>query len=212
MPTILKLISGFLPRSLRGWWKRRKDAKELQQWEESGQPVPPPHAVKQRTIRSVHQRFPYTTFVETGTFMGDMVEAQRKHFARIFSVELSKPLFIRAVKRFRGDNHITILQGDSGKVLRSVVPELQEPAIFWLDGHYSGGVTALGESVSPILAEIETILSDTLHDHVLLIDDARLFVGDENYPDLETVTALVHRLDTNYRIDITEDCICVTPQ
>src|SRR2546425_6234629 len=51
--------------------------------------------------------FPYTTlfrsqiFVETGTYRGDMVEAMKPLFHKIYSIELSDALFAEAQRRDR---------------------------------------------------------------------------------------------------------------
>ena len=132
--------------------------RELKGWKEIGCPVPPPHLVKQITIQTYQEKYKVTTLVETGTFMGDMVDAQKIYFKKIFSIELGKELYENAKSRFINNNNITILQGDSGKVLSSILKELNEPAIFWLDGHYSGGITAKGDKECPIFEEIDAIV------------------------------------------------------
>ena len=35
------------------------------------------------------------------------------------------------------------------------------PAIFWLDGHYSAGITAMGEQATPIFKELTHIFGDS---------------------------------------------------
>jgi hypothetical protein len=37
---------------LRGWLTRRKQEKQLLQWERNGKPAPPPHIIKQRTLEA----------------------------------------------------------------------------------------------------------------------------------------------------------------
>ena len=32
---------------------------------------------------------------------------------------------------------------------------MDKPTVFWIDGHYSGGITGIGEAVCPILAELD---------------------------------------------------------
>jgi len=54
--------------------------------------------------------------VETGTFRGDMMQALSPYFKSLYSIELAKTLYEKAVERFREQPHITILFGDSGKV------------------------------------------------------------------------------------------------
>ncbi len=151
---------------------------------------------------SYAKRFGLQTFIETGTYFGDTVEASKGHFQRIYSIELSTQLARLTKQRFRQEAHITILQGDSATVLPSILSEMQEPCLFWLDGHYSGGVTALGTSVTPILGELETILAHPVQDHVILIDDARDFRHEKNHPTLEELRAFVagHRPDLLFEV------------
>lgn len=55
--------------------------------------------------------------------------------------------------------------------------------LFFLDGHYSGGVTGMGTTETPVEYEIETIFSKLKGRHfVVLIDDARAFTGEHDYP------------------------------
>jgi hypothetical protein len=106
----------------------------IKKWEDSGKPLPAPPQAKQKIIEYYKAKSGYTTFVETGTFKGDTVEAQRKNFDRIYSIELAEKLWQNAVKRFKPYNYITILKGDSGKILDEITSKLSSPAIFWLDG------------------------------------------------------------------------------
>ena len=88
---------------------------QLRKWQNTGCPVPPPDIVKQNTIQEYQKKYGYTTFIETGTYQGDMVEAQKTKFEKIISIELGVELSKKAQKRFKNDKNITILQGDSGK-------------------------------------------------------------------------------------------------
>jgi len=47
-------------------------------WEKKGNRAPPPHAYKQTTVKQYAKLFSTKTFVETGTYRGDMVEATKK--------------------------------------------------------------------------------------------------------------------------------------
>lgn len=152
----------------------------------------PSDPVKQGIIRELGARFGTPVLVETGTYMGNMIQAIKHDFKRIYSIELQTELWERAKQKFANDKHITLLQGDSGEVLATVLAELDQPALFWLDGHYSGDITAKGELVTPIQKELEQIFRHPLAaQHVILIDDARLFVGKDDYPTLETIETTV---------------------
>jgi hypothetical protein len=129
--------------------------------------------------------------VETGTFLGDMVEAMKRHFDKIYSIELSEELFGKAKHRFASESHITLIHGDSGKALEEVMKELTQPTLFWLDGHYSAGITAKGEMDTPICEELKHILNARPLGHVIIIDDARAFGNDPAYPRVEELREFV---------------------
>ena len=114
-----------------------------------------------------------------------------RHFDRVVSVELSAELHAKAVRQTRHRRNVELLLGDSAKVLAGVLGALRQPALFWLDAHYSGGVTALGETISPISAELDLILGHAVRGHVVLVDDAREFHDSarSGYPAAEIVAA-----------------------
>jgi hypothetical protein len=183
---------------------------QLAQWEKNGRPLPPPHIVKQMAIEEYRKKFHTEILVETGTYLGDMVEAQRDHFKKIYSIELSEKLFNKAQKRFKDQLHIKILHGDSGTVLNKLMTEIDKPALFWLDGHYSGGITAKGEKECPVPEELEKILKNSLP-HIILIDDARLFSGTHDYPTIEQIEEIIKFNNRQYFIEIKDDIIRLTP-
>jgi hypothetical protein len=185
----------------------RKERRDYKRWLRKGRPNPPPHRVKQEIIQKFQRRSNYTTFVETGTFRGDMVEAQKRQFDTIYSIELSQYYYERAVERFKGIPHIHLLFGDSSVVLPSIIAKLVSPAIFWLDGHYSAGQTAKGDKECPILEEIDAIFSGKPLDHIILIDDARCFTGEGDYPTIESLTAFIQEKDNRYHIAVENDVI-----
>lgn len=195
---------------VRNWLRAMRRGRELRRWERQGKPVPPPHIVKQRTIRTLADRFGLQTLVETGTYYGDMVEAMKRRFSRIYSIELSKELCERAAKRFRGDRHVSIIHGDSGAELGKLVRRIEQPALFYLDGHYSGGMTAQGARDTPIYEELAHILD---HDrrHVIVIDDARCFGRDSDYPSIEELRQFVRSRRPGAEIEIEDDSIRILP-
>jgi len=82
--------------------------------------------------------------------------------------------------------NITIIHGDSGEVLGEVLAHINQPCLFWLDGHYSGGITVKGELETPIRRELSHIFRHSIAGcHVIIIDDARGFTGEYDYPTIE---------------------------
>jgi len=196
--------------NLRGVNRRYRRNREIRNWRRRGSPFPPPHALKENAIDDYRREFRIKTLVESGTYLGDMVMAQKDNFQRVYSIELGADLWRQAKKRFEADRNVEILQGDSGSVLVELMPRLNGPAIFWLDGHYSAGVTAKGEKVSPIMEELNAIFMYSNAQHVLLIDDARLFKGDGDYPSIEDLKAHVAGKDQGYEMTIKDDIIRFT--
>lgn len=168
------------------------------------------HINKQKTIMLYQKKFNREVFVETGTYLGDMVWAVKNIFKEIYSIELSEELFKNAVNRFKDYSNITILHGDSGKVLIDLIPKIKKEAIFWLDGHYSGGITAKGEKECPIYEELTAIFRSDLK-HILLIDDARLFNGTNDYPPITELSEFVSKHKPESKIKIENDIIRITP-
>jgi hypothetical protein len=191
---------------------RRRQKKELLQWETNGKPVPPPHLIKQETLKKMAQQYRLRILVETGTYQGDMVEAMKKIFDHIYSIELSKPLYQKAKQRFKGQKKITLIQGDSGNELKNVVALIDKPALFWLDGHYSAGVTAKGEKDTPILKELCHLLNSQKKNHIILIDDAHFFGTNPAYPDLNEISQYVKSKNSDACINIQNNIIIITPK
>lgn len=158
-----------------------------------------PHLLKQEVILKAKEKYELNTLIETGTFLGEMMAAMSPHFEKLYSIELSEFLWEKAIQRFNRQKNVNIIQGDSGVKLAEIVSQLEQPAIFWLDGHYSGGVTAKGEIETPIYKELETVFSSRYKfDHVVLIDDARLFNGTRDYPKVEDLKKWLNDNYGNY--------------
>lgn len=180
-------------------------------WIAAGRPVPPPSVVKARLIRDVALRFGFSTLVETGTFWGDMLWAVRRDFRQIYSIELDPRLHAEASRRLAAEGHIRLLLGDSGELLPAVLNELREPTLFWLDAHYSAGITARGALDSPILLELAAIAKHSITGHGILIDDARDFRGTGGYPSLQELESWVIRERPDWQFSVENDVIRILP-
>ena len=198
-----------------GAYLKIRSVKRYWNWIESGKPVPPPHVVKRMVVLEYANRFDAETFVETGTYLGDMVYAVRNSFNNILSIELSKDLYDLVKKRFAGYDHIQLINGDSYDELKNVIGRTSGICLFWLDGHYSGGITAKGKKDAPIIEELQAILESDLENYVILIDDARTFseggvcpIGDKNdYPTIKQIEKMVHDKCDDYIIYSKDDII-----
>jgi hypothetical protein len=177
------------------------------QWRLAGRPIPPPPLVKQRIVKEHLRRFGLRTFVETGTFAAEMTAAMRGVAHRIVSIELDPGWHARAVGRFRGCSDVELVHGDSGTRLPEVLTTIHEPALFWLDAHYSGPVTARGLIDSPIVAELEAIRAHPVRGHVVLIDDLRDFDGTGGYPKAADLVHWLREVDPGAHVEIRDDIL-----
>src|SRR4030095_1836837 len=187
--------------------KYRHDLETRRAWDKQGRPPPLPHIIKQLVIKYYARSFRTSIFVETGTYVGDMVHAVRKQFSRIISFELHQTPCAQGQKRSAADSHVEIIHGDSGKLLGDYLNSIDQPCLFWLDGHYSGGVTAKGALFTPIKNELDSILSHPIEGHVVLIDDARCFTGDDDYPTLDELRTFVAERKPGWLFTVETDVI-----
>lgn len=163
------------------------------------------HKEKQQVVIDYSNKYNLKVLVETGTYTGQMVEACLLQFDKIYSIELCEKLYNNALDKFKNCNNVYLLQGDSGIILKYVIDKLQCPALFWLDGHYSGGITVLGDKVTPIIEELTHIFNNIIVYNIILIDDARLFGTSNGYPNLQTIKDMA--INHNYKYELNDDII-----
>lgn len=123
-----------------------------------------------------------TVFVETGTFRGDGVaKALQSGFSNVISFEVKKDLYDQCVRRFANDDRVTIVHGSSASILLDHIKNITVPITFWLDGHYSCGITGYDtQNICPLLKELDQIKHHSIKTHTILIDDRRLMVDSTN--------------------------------
>jgi hypothetical protein len=189
------------------WLRQYRLHADYRKWMQAGQPVPPPHLVKQKTIKKYAAQFGIQIFIETGTYLGDMVDAMKNSFEHIYSIEINPNLFRAAKQRFQHVRRVSIILGDSGEVLKSLLPTLNQTCLFWLDGHYSAGITGKGLLETPIMQELDTILNHSVINHTVLIDDARCFTGQNDYPRLDELQAYMMSRRPNWLFEVQDDII-----
>jgi hypothetical protein len=180
---------------------------QVWQWRSHNKPGPPPHRVKQEALLEYRKKYGVNVFVETGTYRGDMVEVLRKVMKEAWSIEVNHELCLKAQRRFAADPRVHIVEGDSGEVLSGMLAGISERCLFWLDGHYSMGVTGRGAEDCPIRRELASIFAHKVPDHVILIDDARCFRGCDGYPTIEEIRGIVETNRPGWSCDIADDII-----
>jgi hypothetical protein len=167
-------------------------------------------------VTSLKDEFSLKYFIETGTFLGDTAYWASQHFEKVYTIENSEKLLQQASSRYSGLNNVQFVMGDSRDKLQEIVEKVKSPAIFWLDAHWSGGIT-LGEGYEcPLLEEIKVIVHDA-YDHFILVDDARLFLAPppkphvpDQWPDIVSVINVLNSNQPRF-IVILNDVIVAVP-
>ena len=94
---------------------------------------------------------------------------------------------------------LSFFLGDSGNILYEVIKDIDSPITFWLDGHFSGGSTALGSEACPILKELDQIKKHPIKTHTILIDDLRVFgTHSFNFITIDQIKEKILEINPNY--------------
>jgi hypothetical protein len=144
-------------------------------WADREFAAPSPHFVKQRVL--LRNGLRDATWVETGTYMGDTTSVLSKVAKMVYSIEPEPTLFSKAEQRFSNTSNVKIIKGLSEDVLPKLLPTIGGDVCFWLDGHYSAGVTLKGPQDTPILNELTVIGRHItqMSKIVVMVDDVRCF-------------------------------------
>ena len=116
--------------------------------------------------KEILQPYKRKIFVETGTRFGYGVQtALDVGFEKIYSIEINEELFQKSWERFRNNEKVILIKGDSKNEFIRILKQIQEPATIWLDAH-----TAI---ITPLMNELGALLQHPIKNHTLLIDDVR---------------------------------------
>jgi len=147
------------------------------------------------------------TWVETGTFMGDTAALLAIKAKEVYTIEPDKTLFEKAKTRFQNNQRIHVIHGLSEHVLPSLLANLNGTVNFWLDGHYSGGITHQGPTDCPVREELKSIEKNLpRYESVsVLIDDIRCFDPSipefADYPDLNYLVDWARKNNLTWHIE-----------
>jgi hypothetical protein len=185
------------------------DTADLVKWLVRFCPARLPDILKRRVVANYAIRFNLDVFVESGTYLGATVEYLSRYCSSIYSIEYQERLYRRAIQRFAHRSNIQILHGSGSDIMPVILKGLDRPALFWLDGHFASGTAAANEAVCPTLVELREIL---LHrgDHVILIDDADEFRGQEGYPTIEDLKDVIRALRPQMDVAVARNIIRIT--
>lgn len=149
--------------------------KEITSWICRKYSSPSPHFIKWDCL--IRNGIPDATWVETGTYLGATTRVLSRHSVQVYSIEPEPTLCANARKKFKRFSNVQILEGTSEAIFPELLQKISSNVNFWLDGHYSDGITFQGAMDTPIVEELK-IISENLARFdkvVVLVDDIRCF-------------------------------------
>lgn len=161
-------------------------------------------------ILAFQRRLGIDVFIEGGTYLGSTAAWASAHFPSVITIEAAEPLYQKAKNLNSRLFNVDFRHGETTNELPHILRALERPAVFWLDSHWSGGETFGEFNKCPLIEELSLILSNKL-DHLVLIDDARLFLNpdSEKWPNIAAITQSVEAGDIGRSIVIIEDVIVI---
>ena len=171
----------------------------------------PESSYKRGLLKRVQVLYNIPSFVETGTFKGDTTRTLRRHFKKLWTIELDDGLFEAARLKLARYPNIVCLHGDSKEVLKQNVPELDSPTLFWLDGHYSGQGTAKGEIAAPLLEELSIIAQSSVRGHIIAIDDISDFCRKNGNTRLSAILQKLEEMNPQFKFYFDYDILFALP-
>lgn len=173
-------------------------------------------SIPRELVLSFTQKHPIKYFVETGTFKGDSSIWAAQYFEKVYTIEIDETLHKNASTRSDAPKNITFVLGNSKDQLANIVREIDAPALYWLDGHWCMGAGGKDHEC-PLEDELKAI--QPRQDSVILIDDARCFLGKlppphnaEDWPRIDDVFKLFFELFPQHQVTIIQDVIVAFPE
>ena len=169
-------------------------------------------------VRALREQFHIARFIETGTFIGETASWAASQFREVITIEASPQLYEHTARRWAHVGNVRFVQADSRVALGPALAASDEPALLWLDGHWSDGLTFGAGNECPLLQELQAVAASA-QEHFIVIDDARLFAAPPPAPhdvaQWPTLDAVMDALRDNGRspyIVYIEDVIVAVPQ
>jgi hypothetical protein len=178
---------------------------EVMLWSTRAWAVPAPSKVKWSILKrygaGAH------TWIETGTYLGNTTSLLARLGKSVYSLEPEPNLAESAASRFKAYSNVQIINRPSEEAFPELLAKIKGSVAFWLDGHYSAGITYRGANETPIRTELSQIerWTENFSHLVVLVDDFRCFgqsdvVGGE-YPSRSFLVNWADRLNLSWTVE-----------
>lgn len=163
---------------------------------------PAPHFVKQGVL--LRHGIKNCTWIETGTYLGSTTKLLASKYFHVHTIEPSQKCLSIAKDYLGGLKNITYYHGTSEDCIETACAAVAGDVCFWLDGHYSTGITFRGNTDTPIMHELAVIEKhlSRYRSVVVMIDDVRCsHLDSDHYPNLNFYVDWSNRNHLNWIIE-----------
>ena len=151
-------------------------------------PFTPHSLTKLHNLKTARALSGATTVIEVGTFKGVTTKRLSRLFDKVITIEIDEALYNHARQRCAGRRNIEFHLGDGAQLLPQIVAR-ETGLLLFLDGHFSGGETGIGDEPEPVLKELDLIAQHLDRTCAVVIDDFRLFGVETGWPNKSEVFA-----------------------
>ncbi len=116
-------------------------------------------------------------YFETGLSEGNGVrKALSCGFEKIYSIDLCSRWIKEAKENFKDNDNVILIEDDSQN-LAEYIKDIKEKTLFFLDAHndHSNMHYEQSDIDCPVIKELEAIKISSIKNHVIIIDDVRIF-------------------------------------
>jgi hypothetical protein len=140
-------------------------------------------------------------YIETGSHQGYSIQlALDSGFSDIYSIELIKDYYDFCVKRFEHLSNVRLFLGDSPNELYKILKSMPDTSFtYWLDAH--------SNTYTPILKELEIILSRQVNGELIYIDDMRLYNQFSDEVNIVNIENLIKKLKPTAKLSYESDSL-----
>ena len=148
--------------------------------------------------------------METGTNIGESTVMVSNLFESVLSVEADPTLAkcARALVGYMGIHNTEIHEGHSVEFVKRLEPRVGSQCVFFLDAHYSRGITTRMYGNCPLQEELNVIVS-RFPKAVIVADDVRTMNGRRGFPSL---LSLLSSIPPSMNVCIAHDQLIITPR
>ncbi|HEC65032.1 MAG TPA: hypothetical protein ENI23_07055 [bacterium] len=148
--------------------------------------------------KEILQPYKKRIFIESGTNIGEGVQcALDVGFEEIYSIEINEEFFKKSSERFRDNEKVNLIKGDSKEEFVKILRQIQEPATIWLDAHT--------RTDASIMEELEALQQHPIKDHIILIDDVIDFIKVYKEIKFNNLTEGLKKINPNYHLSFIDN-------